>query len=201
MRTRLSKSQRRADILDKARNLIFDRGLSNTEMEQIRLACGISRGGLYHHFPNKRAILAALIDNEVSELVEVIESSTESPIVSLLEAGAAHLGGVPGILSALETKEERLDYLSILEQAFDERLVGPLGVRLKAAVLSHLDADHVAELFLTIASHINRREILGQWSPQSAKSFAATALSMLAPMLKDTREIEAVISDMNSEIS
>ena len=168
-------------------------------MEDIRLACGISRGGLYHHFPNKRAVLAALVEGEVAELIAVIKTAKGSPIAALLRAGSGHLGSTPGVVSGLSTKDERLDYLSSLEQAFAAQISEPLGIRLQTAVLPDVDANHVAELFLTITSHINRREILGQWSTEQAAGFAATALQMLAAMFKDPSELDPIISDLRKK--
>ena len=134
MRTRLTKDQRRADILDKAGKLISERGLSATEMEDIRRACGISRGGLYHHFANKRAVLAALVEREVAALVAVVEAAKGSPIAALLRAGSGHLGAAPGVVSGVSSEDERLDYLSCLDQAFATLLSEPLGARLQTAV-------------------------------------------------------------------
>lgn len=177
----------------------MDRGLSQTEMEDIRLSCGISRGGLYHHFPNKRAVLAALVEGEVSDLVNVLDSAEGSPIAALLRTSSLHLGSAPGVLSGLTTKDERLDYLSSLEQAFAAQMSKPLSTRLQNAVLPNVDANHVAELFLTISAHINRREILGQWSEVQAAGFAATALRMLATMLRDRTDLDPIISDLEKK--
>lgn len=194
MRTRLTKSRRRADILAKARQLIMERGLTGTEMEDIRLACGISRGGLYHHFENKRAVLAALVENEVEGLAQHLDGASENPLTALIQAGSSHLGSASGVVSALSTNDERLDYLSALEQAFAARLSAPLSEKLQGFVRPGIDPDHIAELFLTINAHINRREILGSWQSAEAAAFAATALKALAPLLSAPTDLDPLIA-------
>lgn len=199
MRTRLSKDDRRKDILAKARRLIAERGLADTEMEDIRNACGISRGGLYHHFPGKRAVLDALVAEEVAEIAETLNDPAAPPIAALIGAGSRHLWADPGLLSALRSREERLEYLSALEVAFDALLREPLRARLADHVKPGVDAAHVAELFLTVNAHINRREILGQWSQRAAAGFAATALAALAPLLGPSANLEPIIDALNAK--
>lgn len=199
MRTRLSRSDRRSDILAKARRLIADRGLTNMEMEDIRLACGISRGGLYHHFSSKHAILDALVEEEVARIAEVLEEREASPIPALLHAGSSHLGKDAGVVSHLNTEDERRAYLSSQEQAIASLLSGRLTERLADRVRADTDPHHVAELFLTVNTHINRREVLGQWTSAQGAGFAATALSSLASLLKDPSELEPFISDLKSK--
>lgn len=199
MRQRLSKAERRSDILEKARQLIVARGLIGTEMEDIRLACGISRGGLYHHFANKRAVLDALVEDEVTQLTEVLNDATASPIVALLQSGSSHLGNDGGVLAGLASREEKLDYLSALDEAFAALLRDALAARLKGFVKPDTNPEHVAELFLTINAHINRREILGIWSRNESAGFAATALSALAPLLQTPSDLDPIISGLQEE--
>jgi AcrR family transcriptional regulator len=201
MRTRLTRIERRAAILDKARELMVERGFSDTEMEDIRLACGISRGGLYHHFGNKRAVLDALVETEVAQLVDVLKTTDASPIRVLLRVASSHLGNSQGVVSSLRTRSDRLDYLSGLESALSEFLCDPLGERLKAFVRPNIDPHHVAELFLTINTHINRREILGEWTSGQSAGFAATALQALVPFLSDPTEIDPIISALKEASS
>lgn len=201
MRTRLSRTERRSEILKQARRLIVERGLSATEMEDIRLACGISRGGLYHHFANKRAVLDALVEEEVSLLADRLDDQTQPPIPALLRAGSGHLGGDVGVLSALETRDEKLDYLSALDQAFSAILRDALHRRITDSVRDDINPEHVAELFLTVNAQINRRAILGDWSDPDAAGFAATALTALAPLLKRPGDLYPVISDLKKRAS
>lgn len=196
MRTRLTRSERRADILEKARSLFVTRGLSGTEMEDIRRSCGISRGGLYHHFANKRAILDALVADEVAALAEALSDTEGDPIVALLRAGSGHLGAGPGVLEGMRHRQDRLDYLSALEQAVPAQLGDSLRTRLEGHVAPGIDPGHVAELFLTINTHINRREILGDWSHPEAAAFAATALQAMTRLLRTPSDLDAVISDL-----
>lgn len=201
MRKRLSRKDRRSAILDQARGLFAQRGFSDTEMEDIRLACGISRGGLYHHFANKRAVLDALVEAEVAQLVAVLEDTGASPIPTLLRAMSSHLGSSQGVISGLKTRPERLDYLSSLELALPELLIDPLGERLAGYVRPDVDPTHLAELFLTFNTHINRREILGEWTSGQAAGFAATALQALAPFLSDPSELDPIIASLKEASS
>lgn len=179
----------------------MEKGLAATEMEDIRLACSISRGGLYHHFSNKRAVLDALVEGEVAPLVDVLNVRDASPILSLLQAGSSHLGTIPGVVSALETPAEKLDYLSALEMAFASVLSAPLRDSLAGCVREGTNPGHVAELFLTINAHINRREILDHWSSAESAGFAATSLEALAPLLKAPTELSPIIAELKAKAS
>lgn len=172
------------------------RGLSATEMEDIRLACGISRGGLYHHFANKRAVLEGLVAEEVTQLAGVLAAAETSPILALLRSGSGHLGRDVGVLAALSTRDDKLDYLAALDDAYATILMAPLSAQLKDHVRAGVHPGHVVELFLTINAHINRREILGQWSRQDAAGFAATALAALAPLLAAPQGLDPIITEL-----
>ncbi len=109
------------------------------EMEDIRLACNMSRGGLYHHFGNKRAILDALVEEEVIALADNLESANGMPIIALFEAGSGHLGNPPGLVAHLHLLEERQDYIASLELAFPALLAELLTAKLKEYVRPDVD--------------------------------------------------------------
>lgn len=201
MRIRLSKSERRNEILKKARLVVSERGLAKTDMEDIRLACGISRGGLYHHFSNKRAVLNALVAEEVGGLADALNEKDASPILVLLLEGSRHLRGDIGVSLALQTEEDKLNYLSALEQAFTAVLRDTLFARMGSFVREGINAEHVVELFLTVNAHINRCEILGHWSSAQAAGFAATSLEALAPLLKSPEELNSILLGLKQKAS
>lgn len=57
---RESTQRRRRRILDAALHCFDIDGVAATKIEDIRLNAGVSVGSLYHHFPSKEAIAAAL---------------------------------------------------------------------------------------------------------------------------------------------
>lgn len=64
-----SRSQRtRSHIVDTALEVFAAKGYPETSMEDVCLAAGCSKGGLYHHFRTKTAILA-----EVTERLNVLD--------------------------------------------------------------------------------------------------------------------------------
>jgi AcrR family transcriptional regulator len=52
----------RAGILDSALKLFAHRGFGATSVRDIAEAAGVSKGNVYHHFPDKESIFRALLD-------------------------------------------------------------------------------------------------------------------------------------------
>ena len=59
--SRLSREDRRKQIKEVALKLFTDKGYAKTTMDEIIQECGISKGGMYHHFANKEEIFVELL--------------------------------------------------------------------------------------------------------------------------------------------
>lgn len=63
------KAQRtKADLLDAARTVLLNEGIERLSMDRVALAAGVSKGAIMYHFPTKRALQAALIENYAEHL-------------------------------------------------------------------------------------------------------------------------------------
>lgn len=63
--------QRRNDIVEAARQLYEERGLSRTSVKDIAERAGITRSLFYHYFPDKQAVTSAVLDDFVEDYIEV----------------------------------------------------------------------------------------------------------------------------------
>ncbi|MDR3663082.1 MAG: helix-turn-helix domain containing protein [Mycobacterium sp.] len=94
-------------ILDAAGELFVTQGYTVTSTRSIADAVGIRQASLYHHFPNKEAILEALLDATVVPSLDFARRVTRSvddprPALWALSAGdAANLLSVPWNLGRL----------------------------------------------------------------------------------------------------
>jgi AcrR family transcriptional regulator len=62
-RTQAARSQQARDGIVQAALTVFAlKGFAAASMDDICLAAGCSKGGLYHHFPTKAAVLGAVVD-------------------------------------------------------------------------------------------------------------------------------------------
>ncbi|MBP2236055.1 AcrR family transcriptional regulator [Sinorhizobium kostiense] len=91
----------RTAILDAARALFIESGYAETPTPEIVAAAGLTRGALYHHFQDKKALFRALIEREAREVASSIERSTVEglpPREALLAGAAAYFDAmaVPG---------------------------------------------------------------------------------------------------------
>ena len=60
----------RGALLTAARELFTERGFAATGREDIAAAAGVTRGALYHHFPNKEAVFRAVFEDLEAEMME-----------------------------------------------------------------------------------------------------------------------------------
>jgi AcrR family transcriptional regulator len=63
---------RQEEILDRARELVEERGLANLTLKQVAERIGFSEAAIYRHFASKQALVFALVDQLRGMLLEPI---------------------------------------------------------------------------------------------------------------------------------
>ena len=75
----------RERIVAAAAELIFERGVAETTLEDIRAAAGVSGSQVYHYFEDKQALVRAVIDHQTDAVLD-----TQGPHLD-------HLDTLPGL--------------------------------------------------------------------------------------------------------
>ncbi|HEY2369822.1 MAG TPA: TetR/AcrR family transcriptional regulator [Polyangiaceae bacterium] len=78
--------------------ILVKRGYQATTTNHIAEAAGVSVGSLYQYFPNKEAIVAALLDEHLEESQAFVRAGTANAIEQSLEEAARGL--IQGLLDA-----------------------------------------------------------------------------------------------------
>jgi AcrR family transcriptional regulator len=89
-RTR-SPERTRAKILEAAFEEIYRRGFQAASLDKILATAGVTKGALYHHFPDKAALGYAVVDEVVRGLMldrwlGPLETPTRDPLAALQRA-------------------------------------------------------------------------------------------------------------------
>lgn len=71
----------RAKLIDAARRAFADNGYAGASMDELTASAGLTRGALYHHFGDKKGLLAAV--------VQQIDDEMNLRLGAILAAGAA----------------------------------------------------------------------------------------------------------------
>jgi AcrR family transcriptional regulator len=69
------RQERRAAILDAARNVFFTQGIYQTTMDDVAAAAEVSKGTVYLYYENKETILALLLQEGLSLLIQHLEKA------------------------------------------------------------------------------------------------------------------------------
>jgi AcrR family transcriptional regulator len=75
---RLPRDQRRAQLLDAAKEVFTSKGYHAAAMDDIAEAAGVSKPVLYQHFPSKLDLYLALLDSSCERLVEIVTEALAS---------------------------------------------------------------------------------------------------------------------------
>ncbi|WP_420723789.1 TetR/AcrR family transcriptional regulator [Hwanghaeella sp. LZ110] len=77
-------AQMRARLVKSARDLFVKNGYAETSTPMLVETAGVTRGALYHHFPDKQAIFRAVVDAEAAAVALAIENE-DDPSLSARE--------------------------------------------------------------------------------------------------------------------
>lgn len=88
-RKNMKPEERRAQLIDVAQTLFFDKGFEDTTMADIIAEAGVSKGGFYHHFASKDELFYGLLDQLITQyegaLLATAADETRSPVKRLID--------------------------------------------------------------------------------------------------------------------
>ncbi len=141
-----------------ARTLFAQKGYAATSTPEIVKAAGVTRGALYHHFADKQALFAAVVEEEHAVLALTIHQAAEGgedepgPVKALIRGGE-------GFLAAMQDEGRRriliVDAPAVLGRArvdeIDARhglhtLVEGVGTAIEAGAIKNLPLLPLAHL-------------------------------------------------------
>lgn len=109
-KTKAETEQTRSQIIDAARRVFADKGVSRTTLEQIAAEAGVTRGAIYWHFSNKVDLFLALRDDVLIPLLGQVEASLAvsdcaDPLERLGDFMAAHFDRLESDAATRQTFE------------------------------------------------------------------------------------------------
>ncbi|MBN5152070.1 TetR/AcrR family transcriptional regulator [Stenotrophomonas maltophilia] len=93
-RTRAEMEETRATLLTAARRLFSEHGYAGTSMDDLTAQAGLTRGALYHHFGDKKGLLAAVVaqlDNETDLRLQAISDTADDAWEGFVQRCRAYL--------------------------------------------------------------------------------------------------------------
>lgn len=149
----------RARLISAARVLFVEEGYADTSTPDIAAAAGVTRGALYHHFEDKKALFRAVCEREFAAVAAIIDTAApeDLPIKrALIEGGEAFLAAMaaPG-----RTRILLIDGPSVLGLAEIDMISAPHGTRTLQTGIAHAMDDG----------------ILPKWLPLEAMTLALSA--------------------------
>ena len=75
---RLPREERRRQLLSAAQEVFVTHGFHGAAMDEIADAAHVSKPVLYQHFPGKRELYMALLDNHLNTLTEFLDTALKS---------------------------------------------------------------------------------------------------------------------------
>ena len=152
------REQTRRQLLSAARRLFAEKGFAATSTPEIVAAAGVTRGALYHHYADKTALFAAVVEEEHLLIAMSINAAADSdeepgPVKALM-------AGCDAFLDAMQDRGRRqimlVDAPAVLgREAVDaidarhgmETLICGLRDAMDAGAIRRLPVETLAHLF------------------------------------------------------
>ncbi|TGS10023.1 TetR/AcrR family transcriptional regulator [Mesorhizobium sp. M2E.F.Ca.ET.209.01.1.1] len=137
----------RADLIRAARKLFTEKSYAETGTPEIVAEAGVTRGALYHHFADKQALFAAVVEQEAAAVAAEIDHASPPP----LSARDALIAGSDAYLEAMRapgrTRLLLLDGPAVLGRAAMDEIDNRHGNRsLREGLVAAMRAQQLTRL-------------------------------------------------------
>ncbi|HBU83328.1 MULTISPECIES: TetR/AcrR family transcriptional regulator [Paenibacillus] len=78
----MRSNSKRKDLLAAASFIVDHNGMDKLTLEAVASQAGVSKGGLLHHFPNKDALIKAMIDEYTDAFIQSMKEKVDEDPVS-----------------------------------------------------------------------------------------------------------------------
>lgn len=174
--TRLPREQRRAQLIDVAKDVFAAHGFAQTTMDEIARQAFVSKPVLYQHFENKRDLYFTLIDDQLNTLRDRI--STRMASVDPQSDTADEETAYQAVYGLFEfTSEPRGLYRLILDSSMEnpaelevrkERFLNELVDFISPYLLDHSILDPASARFITSGIAFAAIQLACRWAEQHA---------------------------------
>lgn len=150
------RSIRQEEIVEAARQLYEEKGLSRTSVKNITERVGVARSLFYHYFADKEAVTSAVLDGYVDEYLEALQywnlgrqrgniEHALDGVVKILRLGVFEKDSFH---EALTSKENTALYLDFLSRVVDRIASYILETTVRDyGALHEIRIDHIYETF------------------------------------------------------
>lgn len=107
-RTKADAEATRQKILSAAERVFYEKGVSNTTLEEIAKAAGVTRGAIYWHFANKTDLFLALHDAVPLPQEDMVAREIEAEAADTLSILEGAMGDWLDVLAADEQRQRIL---------------------------------------------------------------------------------------------
>ena len=143
-------AERREEIVDAARNLYEEKGMSHTSIQDITERVGVTRSLFYHYFPDKEAVTSAVLDTYTADFLEAVHYWDDARKVGEIEDALASVMKLLR-LCLFENDSFRIALASEENAALYIEFVDRAASRIAAFMESHTVRDYEALHELRIA--------------------------------------------------
>lgn len=128
--------ERRGELIACAQQLFFSKGYESTSVNEIIEAAGVSKGTFYYYFESKQAILEAMVEVVIEQVLRVMQAIVDDETIDAITkwTRAFQVSGA----WKLARREEMVAYIKILVQDDNVRLMHKIQVASSRAVPTQL---------------------------------------------------------------
>jgi AcrR family transcriptional regulator len=174
VRSRMTGSERREQLIEIARTLFAERGFDGASVEEIAARAEVSKPVVYEHFGGKEGLYAVVVDREMSALLDGITTSLTQSTNNQSRLRVERVA-----LALLTYVDEHTDGFRIL--------IRDSPASISSGSYSTLLNDAIGQVSSILAGDFSRRGLDPETAPLYAQALVGS-VSMTAQWWLDVRE-------------